>query len=361
MNEQARRIQRVYLVLVIGKRWLRRSSGASTRCSCSTPGSAISRPSRRTRSSRRGWWSSRSDRSRRGHVGPPDLVPARHAHAGRVDVPLLDALADQAPFWTWAIVSMLLGLGFTFFSGAVEARLVDALRYANYPGASSWCSAGSGGRRCGDARRLGCGRRDRPGDLARSAVPASRRRPAGDVRRRVAADARSRLHPGARRASASRHQEGPRRVHRARPEEPARALGDAGGAILDGCRHLRLLRAAAVPARAVRRRGRILDRGPRGCGGRRRRSPAAGPRRAFAGCSGSARRRSSSPASPTVSCSPCSESPKPSGSASRWSCSGARLGGRAADPAGLSERDDPVAATRDGALVRLADGRAAVW
>jgi hypothetical protein len=33
----------------------------------------------------------------------------------------------NAPFWPWAIVSMLLGLGFTFFSGAVEAWLVDAL------------------------------------------------------------------------------------------------------------------------------------------------------------------------------------------------------------------------------------------
>jgi MFS family permease len=40
-----------------------------------------------------------------------------------------------APFWTWAIVSMLLGLGFTFFSGAVEAWLVDALTYARYDGA----------------------------------------------------------------------------------------------------------------------------------------------------------------------------------------------------------------------------------
>ena len=40
----------------------------------------------------------------------------------------------SAPFWTWAIVSMLLGLGFTFFSGAVEAWLVDALVYANYTG-----------------------------------------------------------------------------------------------------------------------------------------------------------------------------------------------------------------------------------
>jgi hypothetical protein len=27
----------------------------------------------------------------------------------------------EAGFWLWAIVSMLLGLGFTFFSGAVEA------------------------------------------------------------------------------------------------------------------------------------------------------------------------------------------------------------------------------------------------
>ena len=30
----------------------------------------------------------------------------------------------EAGFWLWAIVSILLGLGFTFFSGAVEARLV---------------------------------------------------------------------------------------------------------------------------------------------------------------------------------------------------------------------------------------------
>src|ERR687891_2609389 len=29
----------------------------------------------------------------------------------------------EAPFWQWAIVSIFLGLGFTFFSGAVEAWL----------------------------------------------------------------------------------------------------------------------------------------------------------------------------------------------------------------------------------------------
>jgi MFS family permease len=40
----------------------------------------------------------------------------------------------KAPFWQWAIVSMLLGLGFTFFSGAVEAWLVDALAFAGYTG-----------------------------------------------------------------------------------------------------------------------------------------------------------------------------------------------------------------------------------
>jgi MFS family permease len=40
----------------------------------------------------------------------------------------------QAPFWQWAVVSMLLGLGFTFFSGAVEAWLVDALHFAEYQG-----------------------------------------------------------------------------------------------------------------------------------------------------------------------------------------------------------------------------------
>jgi len=40
----------------------------------------------------------------------------------------------ETPFWTWALVSMLLGLGFTFFSGAVEAWLVDALEFAGYEG-----------------------------------------------------------------------------------------------------------------------------------------------------------------------------------------------------------------------------------
>jgi MFS family permease len=40
----------------------------------------------------------------------------------------------SAPFWAWAIVSALLGLGFTFFSGAVQAWLVDALKFSGFNG-----------------------------------------------------------------------------------------------------------------------------------------------------------------------------------------------------------------------------------
>jgi MFS family permease len=40
----------------------------------------------------------------------------------------------QGPFWAWAVTSALLGLGFTFFSGAVEAWLVDALAATGYTG-----------------------------------------------------------------------------------------------------------------------------------------------------------------------------------------------------------------------------------
>ena len=38
----------------------------------------------------------------------------------------------KGPFWAWAVFSALLGLGFTFFSGATEAWLVDGLKAAGY-------------------------------------------------------------------------------------------------------------------------------------------------------------------------------------------------------------------------------------
>ena len=40
----------------------------------------------------------------------------------------------HGPFWAWAVSSALLGLGFTFFSGATEAWLVDGLGATGYQG-----------------------------------------------------------------------------------------------------------------------------------------------------------------------------------------------------------------------------------
>src|SRR5215204_4882187 len=40
----------------------------------------------------------------------------------------------HAPFVGWALASILLGLGFTFFSGATEAWLVDALTATGFSG-----------------------------------------------------------------------------------------------------------------------------------------------------------------------------------------------------------------------------------
>src|SRR5687767_12373322 len=40
----------------------------------------------------------------------------------------------HAPFWAWALTSAFLGLGFTFFSGAVQAWLVDALKASGFDG-----------------------------------------------------------------------------------------------------------------------------------------------------------------------------------------------------------------------------------
>ena len=111
----------------------------------------------------------------------------------------------KAPFWQWAVVSMLIGLGFTFFSGAVEAWLVDALAFAGYEGGlESVLGRGQMISGVRDARGLGRGRGDRAGDVARRAVPAPRRRPARHVRRRLRADARPGLHAGAAAAAAGR-------------------------------------------------------------------------------------------------------------------------------------------------------------
>src|SRR5687767_3231499 len=38
----------------------------------------------------------------------------------------------KAPLWGWAVASALIGLGFTFFSGATEAWLMDALAASGF-------------------------------------------------------------------------------------------------------------------------------------------------------------------------------------------------------------------------------------
>ena len=61
----------------------------------------------------------------------------------------------HAPFSGWALASILLGLGFTFFSGATEAWLVDALDATGFTGASRRSSVAprpSAARRCWSAR-----------------------------------------------------------------------------------------------------------------------------------------------------------------------------------------------------------------
>jgi MFS family permease len=40
----------------------------------------------------------------------------------------------HASFWLWAFASVLLGLGYTFFSGALDAWLVDTLKHTGYDG-----------------------------------------------------------------------------------------------------------------------------------------------------------------------------------------------------------------------------------
>ena len=69
----------------------------------------------------------------RRHARPPDVLSARHDHA-RVRPPcsICCCGASRRRSAAWAVASALLGLGFTFFSGAVEAWLVDALTFTGY-------------------------------------------------------------------------------------------------------------------------------------------------------------------------------------------------------------------------------------
>ena len=147
------------------------------------------------------------------------------------------------------------------------------------------------GERGGDAHRLDRRRLPRRAGQPRHAVRGAWRDPGGDVRDRLPGDARHRVHAGEGRTAARRDAQDRRCLDRLRLARARRQVADAPGAVHRRRRDLRLLRAPALPARALRRPRGVPDRRPRGRdrGGRpdpRRRPRAAHP----AGCSAAARR-----------------------------------------------------------------------
>ena len=92
---------------------------------------------------------------RRGRLPrPPYVVPLGHPYPGRGHRLYVLLWQLDSPFVWWAIVSMLLGLGFTFFSGATEAWLVDALTATKFDGMLEAVFAADGQRGV-HAARLG--------------------------------------------------------------------------------------------------------------------------------------------------------------------------------------------------------------
>ncbi len=181
----------------------------------------------------------------------------------------------SAPFWAWALASALLGLGFTFFSGAFEAWLVDALTSSGYLARRRNAGVGAGQRRnrrghC-DARRIGRGRGHRAGDQPwRSLHPACDRACphlrlclGNDARHGVHAEPQQTPHPGSQKRRA--------RLRRARTRQPSSALGDAGRAVHRGRDDLRVLRNATISVGPVRRPTSLCCRRT---GGRHRRRSA---------------------------------------------------------------------------------------
>ena len=171
----------------------------------------------------------------------------------------------EAPFWAWAVVSVVIGLGFTFFSGAVEAWLVDALRFTGYDGpldpvfAKAQAVAGGAmlsgsvlGGIIAQFTSLGVPFVVRSALLGVTFVlalllmhdlgftPVRGERPVPEMKR-ILNDS---LHYGLGR--------------------PAVRWVMLTAPFIGGVGHLRVLRDAALPARALRRRGGVRDRRPGG-------------------------------------------------------------------------------------------------
>ena len=171
----------------------------------------------------------------------------------------------EAPFWQWAVVSLLLGLGFTFFSGAVEAWLVDALTATGFTGELE-SVFGRGQVVTGVGMLAGSVAGGFIAQQASLGVPFVLR---GVILVVMFVLAFRLMHdvglqPREGRSAAGRDAEDRLRVDRL-------WLAGTGGQVADGRvavhgrrRHLRLLRAPAVPARALRRPRGVPDRGPGG-------------------------------------------------------------------------------------------------
>ena len=170
----------------------------------------------------------------------------------------------HAPFWAWAAASALLGLGFTFFSGAVEAWLVDALTFTGYTkeggrledvfargtiveGVAMLGGSVAGGL-VAQATNLGVPYLLRTVFLALSFVTASAlMRDTGFT-------------PRQRQTAGRGNHTCLARIHCAGARQPSGAMGDADGAVRRGRLDVRFLCDAALPARVVGERAGVCDR-----------------------------------------------------------------------------------------------------
>ena len=199
----------------------------------------------------------------------------------------------EAPFWQWAVVSILLGLGFTFFSGAVEAWLVDALTATGFTGQLE--SVFARGQVVGGAAML-------TGSVAGGFIAQQTNLGVPFVLRGVVLIAMFAL------AFRLMHDTGFTPEKGGRPLAEMRKIVAASidygwrvpavkwlmvaVAVHRRGRHLRLLRAAALSAGALRRPGGLPGRRPGGRDRRRRADPRRPRwRRGSGGCSSAARRR----------------------------------------------------------------------
>ena len=182
----------------------------------------------------------------------------------------------EAPFWQWAVVSVLIGLGFTFFSGAVEAWLVDALTATGFTG-SIESVFGRGQVASGTAMLGGSVAGGFIAQQTSLAVPFVLRGLVLVVMFVLAlqAHARRRVHSGEGRRGAGRGPEDRVRVDRVRLARARSQVADGRGAGHGRRRHLRLLCAAALSPGALRGPGGLPGRRARG-GHRRRRSDPGG-------------------------------------------------------------------------------------